>query len=589
MLISLFFSSPVLAQGFDAHGFNLVALSGDPRDGLVVQRAGRFQQGDWFLGGAFEWAESPLLYLVDEPDGSTSVERVLDNVFALNASGGAWIFDRWRLDVAAPLYLTSAGRDGLPQGVGIGDVRVASMVSLLRPGATGFGLGLAPYLDLPTGSEETFLGEPGLSGGGSVAFGYEGSRYTLGGEAGIQVRPALELENISNADALNWGFRAGYLVSDRMSLLAEARLETPLTPSVAAFTGAPAELTLSGRGRLQNGVHGLAGGALGLDRGASAATYRLFLGGGFGRIQEQGPSVPVPAEPATLAVTVTKGGRAVDGASVDLTYRDETLSQTVDAAGWVVEVPPESEWAGKATWGACYGGEARAVAKETGEVAMPIALARIDATVTIEVVDALGNFISDAAATWQDQESGCVPTEKLLLPEGTGKQTVGIGARKLAIQAEGFGPWSGGLSLAPGDSKTLRVQLEAARVRVEQQQIVILEIVYFEYNSDVLLPASYALLDEVAATLLLHPELGRVEVAGHTDADGPEAFNLSLSQRRAARVVAYLVDKGVEARRLTPRGYGETQPIASNASAEGKQKNRRVEFTLLDRAEGVEK
>ena len=589
MLISLFVSSFVYAQGFDAHGFNLVALTGDPRDGLVVQRAGRFRQGDWFFGGGFEWAESPLVYLTDLEDGSVLVEPVLDNLLALNVSGGAWILDRWRLDVAAPLYFTSLGRDAAPQGVGLGDLRVASMIEVLRPEAIGFGLGVVPYLDLPTGDADAFLGEPGVSGGGALALGYEGGRYTVGAEAGVQLRPSLELGNLSNSDTLNWGLRAGYLLSDRSSILAEARLDTPFTPSVASFTGAPAELTLSGRTRLDSGAHVFIGGAAGLDRGASAATYRLFLGGGFGRIQQDAAPVVRPVAPAELAVTVTAGGRAVDGATVDLTSGDEALSQQVDSTGWTVTVPPKSEWVARATWGACYRGEARGQAAASGTSPLVVPVARVDAEVTIEVVDALGNFIPGAAVTWQDQDGGCVPMDKLALPEGTGNQTVGIGSHRLGVEAEGFGAWSGALSLAPGDSKTLRVQLESSRIRVEQQKIVILEIVYFEYNSDVLRPESSPLLDEVAATLALHPELGRVEVAGHTDADGPDAFNLSLSERRAARVVAYLADKGVDRSRLTPKGYGESQPIGSNGSEAGKQKNRRVEFTLLDRATGVEK
>ncbi|MCS6948162.1 MAG: OmpA family protein, partial [Steroidobacteraceae bacterium] len=77
-----------------------------------------------------------------------------------------------------------------------------------------------------------------------------------------------------------------------------------------------------------------------------------------------------------------------------------------------------------------------------------------------------------------------------------------------------------------------------------------------------------------------HPEL-RIEVAGHTDDRGSDAYNLDLSQRRAEAVRDYLAKAGV-ANPLSARGYGESQPIASNADAAGRAQNRRVVLRVLD-------
>ena len=70
-------------------------------------------------------------------------------------------------------------------------------------------------------------------------------------------------------------------------------------------------------------------------------------------------------------------------------------------------------------------------------------------------------------------------------------------------------------------------------------------------------------------------------IEGHTDATGSADYNKDLSQRRAAAVVEYLVSKGVARGRLVPVGYGFERPVASNATALGRAKNRRVEFTIL--------
>ena len=71
-----------------------------------------------------------------------------------------------------------------------------------------------------------------------------------------------------------------------------------------------------------------------------------------------------------------------------------------------------------------------------------------------------------------------------------------------------------------------------------------------------------------------------IDVLGHTDSDGTDAYNQALSERRASSVASYLVSRGVQSARIATRGYGETQPIASNATAEGKAANRRVEIKI---------
>jgi len=115
---------------------------------------------------------------------------------------------------------------------------------------------------------------------------------------------------------------------------------------------------------------------------------------------------------------------------------------------------------------------------------------------------------------------------------------------------------------------------------VPEKGDLVLEGVTFENDSAQLKPESAATLDPVAASLLAWSDV-RVEVEGHTDSTGSDAYNLKLSQRRAEAVRDYLVSKGVDAARLEAKGYGETQPITTNDSAEGRARNRRVELKKL--------
>lgn len=104
--------------------------------------------------------------------------------------------------------------------------------------------------------------------------------------------------------------------------------------------------------------------------------------------------------------------------------------------------------------------------------------------------------------------------------------------------------------------------------------------ILFDVNkADLKAPAKMN-LKKVAQVLTDYPDTDLL-IAGHTDADGADDYNLDLSQRRAESVKTYLVGQGVDPRRLETVGFGETQPVADNASADGKAKNRRVEVAIM--------
>jgi hypothetical protein len=110
---------------------------------------------------------------------------------------------------------------------------------------------------------------------------------------------------------------------------------------------------------------------------------------------------------------------------------------------------------------------------------------------------------------------------------------------------------------------------------------LVLRGVNFETSRSRLTQESYGILDMVAASLLEYPDI-RVEVGGHTDATGTDAINNPLSEGRARSVMQYLAQKGVPPERMEARGYGSSQPIASNATREGRAQNRRVELKVLE-------
>ena len=106
---------------------------------------------------------------------------------------------------------------------------------------------------------------------------------------------------------------------------------------------------------------------------------------------------------------------------------------------------------------------------------------------------------------------------------------------------------------------------------------MVLRGVHFDFDKSKIRSGDAAVLDEAATTLKGNPGV-TVDVNGYTDAIGSEKYNQKLSERRAASVVSYLVKAGVPESQLTPRGFGKTNFVATNDTAEGRAQNRRVEL-----------
>jgi outer membrane protein OmpA-like peptidoglycan-associated protein len=108
--------------------------------------------------------------------------------------------------------------------------------------------------------------------------------------------------------------------------------------------------------------------------------------------------------------------------------------------------------------------------------------------------------------------------------------------------------------------------------------------VSFDVDSDVVLPGLYNELDRIAQILVKYPDT-TIVVEGHTDSTGSDAYNQGLSERRALSVQRLLIDRGVSPARISTVGYGESRPVATNNTPEGRQMNRRVEIRVNPNAQ----
>lgn len=133
-------------------------------------------------------------------------------------------------------------------------------------------------------------------------------------------------------------------------------------------------------------------------------------------------------------------------------------------------------------------------------------------------------------------------------------------------------------------ARAAKLQQELAALQAQQTErgmVLTLGDVLFDTGRAELKSGAFSTVDRLATFLRENPER-RVAIEGHTDSVGSDSFNLSLSQRRADAVRAALVSRGIDGTRITAKGMGEAAPVANNATAEGRQRNRRVEVIIAN-------
>ncbi|MBU1329490.1 MAG: OmpA family protein [Gammaproteobacteria bacterium] len=152
-----------------------------------------------------------------------------------------------------------------------------------------------------------------------------------------------------------------------------------------------------------------------------------------------------------------------------------------------------------------------------------------------------------------------------------------IGAAVAGAAAAGYGYY------ADKQEAELRRSMEGTGIEVQREgdviQLIMPGNITFATDSAQIASSFYAPLNNLATSFRSYNQ-NSIEVVGHTDSTGAHSYNMSLSQRRAQSVADYLLAQGVDATRLSTRGMGPDQPIASNDNAEGRAQNRRVEVTL---------
>ena len=149
----------------------------------------------------------------------------------------------------------------------------------------------------------------------------------------------------------------------------------------------------------------------------------------------------------------------------------------------------------------------------------------------------------------------------------------------LNVNKKGYLFYSDNFTMSNGDyTEPFSKDVPLKPIKIGEK--VVMKNIFFDLDSYVLKPESKIELDELTALLKDNPSL-QIEIGGHTDNTGTSEYNQKLSENRSITVKDYLVKNGLNTKRITSKGYGETQPIASNDTDKGRALNRRTEFKVI--------
>lgn len=562
-----FLAAPAAAQEAGAIALDQLdpAPAGDPFYGVPSP----------FIGGhlvpraqlLFSHAADPLTLSAGDAEAAVVAGQSILHFGATFA-----LFDRLQIAAQLPLALAQSGDgDGLggaavavPEAPAVGDLRLGLRVRILGEERAPFQIGTSFAVHVPTGASDSYMGEgsarvaPQLLLGGRVA-----ERVVWSAMAGGVIRGS------GNPSTLNFGGGAAVLLLDqRLQIGPEIYTATPLQGGSLGLSertrvehsrSTRAELLLGARAWVIGGLAVGAAGGLGLGEGIGTPAFRLL-----GSLAWS----PRPEDPDAPKGPMDTDGDGLLDAQDACPYAHGAKSADPKRNGCPVEDRDEDRIA-----------DADDACPDLAGVDSPDPKRRgcLPDGDNDGIPDALDGCPAEPGpAESVGGRPGCPAAAPVAAPPPPAdRDGDGLNDDQDACPAE-KGP--------PSDDAAARGCPKL--VRVKGDEVVLLEPVTFKISAAPLPPIearSEPALAELKAVIDQHPEWRKIEVQGHTDNTGNARYNETLSAARAESVKKWLVGKGVAADLLVVKGYGGSKPIADNATAAGREKNRRVQLLVLEK------
>lgn len=579
-------SSSAEAQNATHSGLALNRFSPAPAGDRMFGVPSPFTAGDGLTHAMLvgDYAHAPLVIFRETDDGEEELGAVVEHqLFAhLNVTGAMW--NRFHFNIDLPVALVQDGEDPTADGqtftspseAQLGDLRLGARVRLYGEYDDVFQLGVGTYVWLPTGQDGAYVSTGEVRAQPQILVGGRHDRFVYSVMLGPQIRSSQTFTNVEQGTTLEAGAGVGVLLGKDRQWQVGPELTTALTLEDVEDRTTNAELLLDARYRFLESFEAGVGAGPGLASGVGTPDFRAVAMIAYSPVPRTGPEdrdtdgVPderdaCPDTPGVASLDPAKNGcpppsdRDRDGFFDDVDACPETPGvPSDDPAKHGCPPPPDRDGDGFVdSEDACV--DVPGVAShDPSKHGCPLPLDR-DFDGIVDTQDACPDVVG--VATTDPKTHGCADSD----------------GDTIFDPVDACPNEKGGPNQDPAKHG-------CPTVRVTATEIVILQKVQFDHAKSTIKAESDSLLAEVAAALNAHPEILLVEVQGHTDAEGSDAYNRRLSNDRAKAVKRALQKRGIDAGRLTAKGYGEAEPIAPNDTDEGREKNRRVQFKIIKKA-----
>ncbi|HET9551695.1 MAG TPA: OmpA family protein [Anaeromyxobacteraceae bacterium] len=511
--------------------FDLERLSLDPSavSSMVIGTGETRPAGEARLSLAGHWEQRPLVLLTDGdvvgrgiPYDRTRVGDIVDNRVTAHLGASVSLHDRFELNFRLPLVAWQDGDKGLAgvprvEKTGMGTPTFGFRWQVLNQSDGAVNVALAADALIPFGNQKALAGNEQWLFTPRVEFGHRFEKFVVGAQAGALIRER-DL-NIGNGRTLPTEAQGGVVVATTGQL----RGELSVRGAYADYKNERSMETLAGVRYAMADWEAFALGGPGFFEAPGTPKWRAVVGLAY--VAKKPPPPPPPPPPVVKVDPCAAGQTHTPDQCPDLDDDGDGIKNKDDACPTVAGIPELKGCPDKDTDGD-------------------------------GVPDRLDKCPNEPGPK---ENGGCPDTDK---------------------DGDGIPDRLDKCPDVPGTAEYNGCPPPKARVNVETKKIDILEKVYFDVNKATIQERSYGLLDEVAKVLEEHKEITKVLVEGHTDNTGAADYNKYLSGERAKAVKAYLVKKGVDAGRLDSKGFGQEKPVADNKTKEGREQNRRVEFTI---------
>lgn len=574
--LPLILGAALVAQPAEAEGLALSRFDPAPAGDRFFGVQSPFAAGEatphlMILG---DYANNPLV--LRSTDDDANLGAVVGGQLLLHLNGSFALFNRLNLNIDVPVAVMQSGdspREAFasPSGAQFGDLRAGVRYRILGEYHDAFQLAVGGYVWFPTGANDSHVSDGTVRGMPQVIVGGRADRIVWAAAAGPEIRGSKDYAGIHQGTMIKGGAGVAYLLDNARRLQIGPEVNVALTAGDIQKNTTNAEALLGARYRFLDVMEAGLGAGPGLTSGIGTPDFRAVFMVAYspepakevGDLDGDGIPDELDACPRVAGVAhddpSKHGCPDTDGDGI-IDSEDACPTE----AGPASDNPEEH---------GCPDSDGDGIVDKFDACPTEPGVASDDPSMHgCPLPDRDGDGIPDAVDACPDtpgvasenaEDHGCPP------------DTDGDGIRDDVDAC----PREKG---KPNEDPEKHGCPEA--VRVTETEIHILQQVQFDTGKATIKSVSNALLDEVAGVLNDHPDISKLEIQGHTDNRGGQALNQRLSQQRAESVRKALIDRGISEDRLAAKGFGPDKPIADNKTADGRQKNRRVQFMILEKA-----